>query len=166
MPNPSTGNTVAVLLELAIAAEKVAEDFYLGLADKFAHLPRVADFWQEMKKDEIAHARGIEQVRASLTPEQLIAPTDPVVLEQAKRSVSFSANEALKSITTVEEAFQLSHDLENSEINLVFEFILSEYVAQDAQRELATTLLREHIARLSRFPDAFRFLDAASSPSS
>jgi rubrerythrin len=165
MPNPSTGNTVAVLLELAIAGEKAAKDFYLGLADKFAHLPKVADFWQQMKKDEIAHARGIEQVRASLTPEQLLAPTDPVVLEQAKRSASFSTKEALKSITTVEEAFQLSHELENSEINVVFEFILAEYVAQDDQRKLATSLLREHIARLSRFPDAFRFLDSTPRPS-
>jgi rubrerythrin len=166
MPIQPMSNTVAALLELAITSEKGAEDLYRGLADKFSRFPVVADFWQGMQRDEVAHAKGIEKVRASLTPEQLLMSADSLVLEQAKRSASFSAKEALKSITTVEEAFELSHDLENSEINLVFEFILSEYVSQDAQREFATSLLREHIARLSKFPDAFRFLDTASPPSS
>ena len=42
MQSPSTGKTVATLLELAITAEKVAEDLYLGLTQKFSHLPKVS----------------------------------------------------------------------------------------------------------------------------
>jgi rubrerythrin len=162
MQSQSTGKTVATLLELAITAEKVAEDLYLGLAQKFSHLPKVSDFWQEMRKDEVAHARGLEKVRASLTPEQLLTPVDSVVLEQARRSASFSARDALNSITTVEEAYQLTHDLENSEINTVFEFIVAEFVAQEVQKELVMSQLREHVARLNHFPEAFRILGSAS----
>jgi hypothetical protein len=158
MPSQPTGKTVATLLELAITSEKVAEDLYLGLTQKFSHLPKVSDFWQEMGKDEVAHARGLEKVRASLTPEQLLTPADLVVLEQAKRSANFSVKDALNSITSLEEAYQLAHELEHSEINTVFEFIVAEFVAQDVQRELVMSQLREHVARLNQFPEAFRIL--------
>ncbi|OQY21229.1 MAG: hypothetical protein B6I35_08850 [Anaerolineaceae bacterium 4572_32.2] len=44
--------TVAELFEMAIGAEKAAEELYHGLAAKFAHHPEVADFWKEYAAEE------------------------------------------------------------------------------------------------------------------
>ncbi len=158
MVNQSADETVAALLELAITAENAAQKLYFGLTQKFSHLPPVSDFWQLMMQDEIAHAKGIEKTRSSLTPEQLLAPVDLLVLQQARKIARLPVERHLKSITTLEDAYQLTHDLENSELNIVFEFIVSEFMTEEAAKRLVITLLREHIGRLDKFPDAFRVL--------
>jgi rubrerythrin len=158
MVDQSGDKTVAALLGMAITAENATEKLYLGLAQKFSHLPQVADFWQAMMQDEIAHARGLEKIRNTLTPEQLRGPVDPLILQQAQRIARLPVEQNLKSIATLEDAYQLTHDLENSELNTVFEFIVSEFMAEESVKELVMSQLREHIARLSKFPDAFRVM--------
>jgi len=154
--------TVATLIEFAIAAEKASQELYARLTQRYSYLPQVADFWQKMSLDENAHARSLEKIRDSLTPEQLLAPVDPVVFEQAKRNASLSVEDKLNPISTLEDAYQLAHDLEHSEINTVFEFITAEFVSLDVQREFVTAQLKKHVARLGEFPVAYRFLDKPS----
>jgi hypothetical protein len=58
----------------------------------------------------------------------------------------------------LEEAYQLTHDLEYSEVNTVFEFIMEEFIAPDVQREFVAEQLKKHIARLDEFPQVYRVL--------
>ena len=162
MQNQPGSQTVATLIELAIASEQASQELYVRLAQKYSYLPQIADFWQKMSLDEEAHARGLEKIRDSLTPEQLQAPVDPVVFEQAKRSASLSVEDKLNPISTLEDAYQLAHDLEHSEINTVFEFITAEFISLDVQREFVSAQLKKHAARLGEFPVAYRFFDKPS----
>ncbi len=46
--------TVTDLFELAVAAERIMQDYYQGLVKKFSNLSKVSNFWQNMaKKDKI-----------------------------------------------------------------------------------------------------------------
>jgi len=148
MDSPVVGGTVAALFELAIAAEREAAEFYRGLAKKFSHLAEASDLWKEMAKDEAAHIARLEEVRASLTPEQLRAPVEGEILLKAK-ATPFSARHLLAQVETLEDAYQFAHSLEHSEVNTIFEFILVEFVDQDTQREFISSQLRGHIARLT-----------------
>jgi hypothetical protein len=56
----------------------------------------------------------------------------------------------------LEDAFQAANDLENSEINVVFEFMLVNCSSGDEGRSFLRSQLREHIARLMvEFPARF-----------
>jgi rubrerythrin len=162
MQNQPGSQTVATLIELAIAAEQASQELYVRLTQKYSYLPQIADFWQKMGLDENAHARSLEKIRDSLTTEQLQAPVDPVVLEQAKRNASLSVEDKLNSISTLEDAYQLAHELEHSEINTVFEFITAEFISLDVQREFVAAQLKKHVARLGEFPEVYRFFDKPS----
>ena len=162
MQNQPGSQTVATLIELAIAAEQASQELYVRLTQKYSYRPQVADFWQKMSLDENAHARSLEKIRDSLTTEQLQAPVDPVVLEQAKRNASLSVEDKLNSISTLEDAYQLAHELEHSEINTVFEFITAEFISLDVQREFVAAQLKKHVARLGEFPEAYKFFDRPS----
>jgi len=147
--------TIAALFELAITAEEAAQDFYLGLVEKFSHLTAVSDFWREMMEDEVLHVRALKEIRASLTPDQFSAPVDPAVWWKAKEVSRFSAQKRLNSVKTLKDACQSAHYLEYSEVNTVFEFLLTEFTSSDKSREFIVSQLRNHIEKLTEFSEAF-----------
>jgi rubrerythrin len=152
MPNDQT---IAALFELAITAEEAAQDFYLGLVEKFSHLPTIADFWQKMMEDEVLHVRALREIRASLTPDQFSAPVEPAIWWKAKEVSRFSVQKRLNSVKTLEDAYQSAHYLEYSEINTVFEFLLTEFTSSDKSREFIASQLRDHVEKLTEFSETF-----------
>jgi len=157
----SDTKTTAELFKLAIAAEEAAEELYLGLKAKFAHQPEIADFWREYAREEVGHACWLESVRDKSSPEQLSAPADPSILNDARKLLRFSPQHALEEIKNLEDAYQLANELENSEINVVFEFIITNFSSDESAGSFLRAQLRDHIARLvTEFPA--RFTSAAS----
>jgi len=152
MTDSSTRGKMAELLELALNAERAAQNLYRQLEEMFTHLPEVAQLWRQMAQDEAAHVAQLEKIRASLSREQLLAPVEPSVLEKARYHARFAAEDELAAIRSAEEAYQLAHSLEHSEVNTVFEFILTELLAPEAQRQFVTSQIEEHVARLEAFP--------------
>jgi rubrerythrin len=152
----SDTDTVTELFELSIAAERAAEGLYLGLAAKFAHHQDVADFWRNYAGEEAGHARWLERTRDGSSPEQLSALADPAILKNARRFLGFSPEFALEEIATLEDAYQQANDLENSEMNVVFEFIITGFSADERAGAFLRSQLRDHIARLMvEFPARF-----------
>lgn len=140
--------TVEALISTLIEAENNAQRLYLRLMDLFAHEPDAAEVWWKMGADEAAHIRLLEQTRDSLLQEQRRAPADPLWLEAAQAAARFSPDRVLARVQTLEDAYQEAHALENSELNAVFEFVMTEYFPQRLRREVVQSLLREHVERL------------------
>ena len=157
----SSTETTAELFKLAMAAEESAEELYLGLKAKFAHQPEVAGFWREYAKEEVGHACWLESVCDKSSLEQLSAPADSSIIEDARKFLRFSPQHALEEIANLEDAYQLANELENSEINVVFEFIITNFASDESAGSFLRAQLRDHIARLvTEFPA--RFTSAAS----
>jgi len=153
----SNNDTVAKLLELAIGAEKAAEKLYRQLEAKFAHHQDVADFWRGYAAEEAGHARWLEKLRDRLSPAHLSAPADPIMLKDAYRLAQFSTENALKQIKNLEDAYQLVNELENSETNVVFEFLITNYSSDTEAQSFLRSQLKDHISRLVvEFPARFR----------
>ncbi len=147
MALPNT-RSVSDLIDLLIQAETSAQALYLRLMEAFAHEPEAAEVWWKMGADEAAHIRLVEQIRASLPPERLLEPADPIWLEQARAAARFSPERVLARIHTLEDAYQEAHALENGELNAVFEFVMTEYSPKPLRAGFVHNLLREHVARL------------------
>jgi rubrerythrin len=148
--------TTAELFEMAIAAEKAAEELYFGFEERFAHHQDVVAFWRKYAEEEVGHARWLEGVRDKSSPEQLSAPADPSILKDARKFLRFSPQHALEGVTNLEDAYQLANELENSEINVVFEFIITNFSADESAGSFLRAQLKDHIARLmTEFPARF-----------
>jgi len=143
--------TVAALFELSINAEKVMHALYLGLVKKFSPWPEVSEFWKRMAEEEMQHARELLVVRDSLEPSQLRAPADPPILHRAKRILRFSVKENLNSIKTLDDAYNLSHDTESSEVNAVLELLIREYIPPGKRKKLVLAEIENHLAKLMKF---------------
>jgi rubrerythrin len=150
-----TVDTAETLLELAITAEQKNMEFYQGLSKMFSHLPEVAYFWQGLAMEEIQHTQKLENIRNSLTSDQLSAPADKSIIEKAEKTIMFSVSDALNSIATLDDAYQTAHDLERSEVNTVFSFITNEFIPGDKQKEFILWQLENHTQKMVKFPEIF-----------
>ncbi len=153
----STPNTVAELFDLMIASERACETLYHELAARFVHHLDVADFWERYAGQEDSHAHWLQRLRDRTPPAQLAAPADPVMLQNARRLAQFSAANALRSIHNLEDAYQLANELENSEVNAIFEFLVAQFAGDENTREFLHAQLLDHLARLAdAFPTRYK----------
>jgi len=153
----SEEKTVARLFELAIAAEKAAEELYQGLEAKFAHQQEVAAFWREYAAEETTHARWLERLREGQSPQRLSERADPTVLQKAHKALDFSVENALEGIENLEEAYQLAHEVESSETNAIFEFLIVNFSSDKKTHAFLRSQLKDHIGKLmTEFPIHFR----------
>jgi hypothetical protein len=92
-----------------------------------------------------------------LSPEQLSAAADPYQLENVHKALRLQVEDALKGVDDLEEAYQLAHEVEHSETNAVFEFLIGNFAADRQTQSFLRSQLGEHIARLiDGFPAPFK----------
>lgn len=94
------------------------------------------------------HAQWLEQIRSTTDPEQLSAPADPDQLENVRRVLQISIENVLEEIDNLEDAYQLVNDVEHSETNAIFEFLISNFSADKKVQAFLRSQLRDHIAKL------------------
>jgi rubrerythrin len=140
--------TIGHLIELAIQGEKLAEAFYLRLEKKFSRYPDVAQFWNSYASEENGHARWLARLRERVGEDRLNQPAEPEVLQQAERALATPIEPLLAGIRTLQDAYNTANELEHSETNTVFEFLISHF-AEDAQSHaFLREQLNEHVGRL------------------
>ncbi len=149
--------TVTELFELAIRAEKVAEKLYCGLEEKFAHYPKVATFWKQYATEEAGHALWLDRLRKRLTFEELFEPADTYALGNARMALQFSVEDALEEIKDLQDAYHVANELESSETNAVFEFLITHFSCDEETQTFLKAQLRDHVTKLTtKFPMQFK----------
>ncbi len=152
----SDRQSVRILFEYAIAAEHYARELYRAFAGLFAADPGVAAFWQRYAAEEMGHATWLEQLLKKLPQETCNAPADSDKLDMARHIIKVPLAHALAQVETLEDAYQLAHELESSEMNTIFEFLLFTFADDPQATQYARDQLREHVARLSTgFPESY-----------
>ncbi len=153
----NTSYTIGDLIGLAIALERSNEAYYRGLQEKFLHSPEVAKFWQAYADEENGHARWLEQLRERVKA-KLATPLEHThLVEAAQRLLKITPEEHLSRISNLEEGYQLSVELENSETNIIFEFLILNYSLTAQAANVLQAQLHSHTRRLmDEFPPDYR----------
>ncbi len=149
--------TVENMFHLAISVERLAKSLYLGLAERFSDHQDVMRFWYKYADEEEGHAVWLEQALSQLSPEQCAAQGDQMIVEKLRHILHTPIESLLADIVNLEDAFQLVNDLENSETNVVFEFLIENFADDDNTRLFLKNQLRGHVGNLLiEFPTQFR----------
>lgn len=144
----SNTDTVNELFELAISAELAAEHAYNRLAEMFAYYPEVNVFWKRYADEEVGHANWLKSLRERASAAELAAPADTNMFGMMHSLRELSVDPLLEKITNLDEAFQLAHDLENSEVNVVFTFLVDHFGADESTQAFIKTHLKNHTNHL------------------
>lgn len=141
--------TIGHLFELAIEMEQTAETFYCKLSTKFSHHNEVQDLWERMMLDEMEHKTELIRIRDSLGRDILKSKVDPEYIKDAKKFLRISIEDELAKIQNLDDAFEFSYRLEESEINRVFIYLLSKYMPFETKHEFLDISSNTHFARLN-----------------
>lgn len=153
--NMST-RTIDHLFDLAIAAENIAQAMYYVLADRFASYASVVAFWRDMARDEAIHARVLDKIRTRLHPDVLTQAVDPEIWQTAQGLLRAEIITTAQTATTLEAAYQLAHEIEHSEVNTIFEFLVTHFPENPAVREFLREQLQVHAQKLvTAFPEPY-----------
>lgn len=150
-PHKSVGNVI----QCAIDAENEAREIYLQLSRMFAHVPGVSEFWQDLAHDEAKHAYALLKVRKSLSDEQIAAPADEHIVNNIASVVSVQNGISLDTVKTLDEAYEIAHELEYSEMNHIFECLAAGFIKQEDKKRILLSELREHQNKLTHFTRTF-----------
>ena len=142
------GISVSDLFALAIKAEEAAEALYRGLAELFKQNVDAADFWREYAAEEREHADWLARMRDHLNAEQLAVSASLEILEYAHKALRLPVETSLASVQNLQDAYELVSDVENSETNAVFGFILEHYPINDEVLTFLQNQLEKHVSRL------------------
>lgn len=149
--------TVAKLFELAIALEIAAETLYRGLAAKFPRYGDVVAFWDQYAVEEAGHTLWLKRLRDALDAEKLAAVADPSMVKYAVSALNLSVETSLANIRTLEDAYQLVNDIENSETNAIFDFLVTNFAYSQEVLDFLQRQLEGHVSRLMKgFPARFQ----------
>ena len=149
--------TLERLFEVAIALERQAEALYSGFAERFAHCYEAVLFWRRYAADEVVHRTCLERLRDSLPPDKLGKPADGALLAAGERLLEITPFQRVAGLANLDDAYELSHELESSETNVIFRFLVGEF-SHDKRviARLADDLERHVEALVTAFPTAYR----------
>ena len=141
--------TVAGFIERAMTWESAARDYYLTFSSAFRSDSAVAEIWQQMADDESRHLSILTRTRDSLSDHRLAAPLDSRGVALVESVEAEFRRIRTAEVRTLDDAYEIAHGLESSEVNAVFELLVT-LQAEDAG---ATALLEaqfgEHVGRLA-----------------
>ena len=142
------------LLEISLEYESNAHRIYKEWAGIFSSTQDVAAFWRDYSIDEAAHARQLEKLRARLSPVQLSTLIESALVGDTRRLLASLQKE--HGIEDLDQAFQYANMIEHSEINPLFEAILSTFEPDQEAATLLHAQLEQHINKLIyQFPQRF-----------
>ncbi len=136
--------TIERLFELAIENEYKLADIYERFKKLFSHVPGLPAFWQELHDDEIQHATTLQNVRKSLTPEQLLSCFAKEMWDNAVRLHRMLSKDLVGSINTLDDAYELAHQIEFPEVNAIFKFLSSKLIPSDKQEKIIDSVIVQH----------------------
>jgi rubrerythrin len=160
----ATQENLEKLFKFAIALEHASEVFYRGLAVKFSNDLELEQFWSRFAAEEAGHACWLEdllQKTKETNNLKLQEPAPKKLLKAAQDLLRISPGKMLESITNLEEAYQDAIAMENSETNVIFEFLVTDFAFTSQSRLFLTNQLKDHADRTAKeFPERYKATSA------
>jgi len=147
MTESSHKQTVDQLFDEAIAFERKAAETYVELSRLFSHYPEVSAVWNNMRDDELFHADVLENLRTELSHKHLSSAVEQAVWKKVISVNQLLGGDLIGPIRNLRDAYELAHQLEASEVNAIFQFLI-EVMPNPERKRFVLSMLKQHLERL------------------
>lgn len=155
MMESGSKGTIDSVFKRAIGFEQKSADIYKEFSRLFSHIQEISSFWQELAKDEIHHADTLQNIRKSLTSQQLLSPCDKEILMKVDITQRMLTQVSIASIKNLDDAYELAHELEFSEVNSIFKLMTTEFINSQEREQFIISEIRNHQQKLVDFTQNF-----------
>ena len=143
--------TIQPLFELAINWETQAHDLYVNFANLFNHEPKVSAFWIRLSQDESRHIDVLKDTLEMMPKENLLTEVGIEQWNSVSRVERLMKDASMSKVKTLDDAYELAHQLEISEVNTLFKFLVNNYFPDERGQKFILSEVSEHVERLTRF---------------
>ena len=143
--------TIQLIFELAINWETQARDLYSNFAKLFNHEPKVSEFWIQLSKDESRHIVVLKDILNTLSTEKRLMEISNELWTSVTRVEGLIKEATTRKVSTLDDAYELAHQLERSELNTLFKLIVNDYHTDEKVKKFILSDITEHIERLMKF---------------
>ena len=144
-------HTLEELFERAIKIEKQAASIYRELERRFSHHQESVALWKALAADEDKHAEVLAKALGDAPSEKLASQAPADVWAAVTQILDLLSQDLLNSVENLNDAYELAHELEFSEVNAVFEFLSVDAVPGNVERGFVRTHIAMHQKRLTDF---------------
>lgn len=148
--------TLEVLFESAIRIEELAGIFYRELAERFVAHPHSVALWRSLAADEDMHARVLARVLAAAPAEKRTSPAPVETWVAVAEVLQRMEQDPVGSIKSLQDAYELAHEFEHSEVNAIFEFLSIDLLPGAIEAEFVRTHIAQHQQKLADFRQSYQ----------
>ena len=141
-------DSLEALITRAIRCELTVRDLYSQFAQLFSHVPTLATRWQALSEDESSHVELWQEVRGKLSETEFSRDADPDLLQDLLRVERLLEPDLTSRIGTLNDAYELAHQIEDSELNALFRLLVVEPVKEPQRKAFLLAQLDGHLERL------------------
>ena len=139
------------LFKNAISWESQMRDLYAEFANLFSNEPKVSSFWIELSKDESRHIGVLKDIQKKITTEKLLTAVDSKQWNAVVQVEKLMKEAAASNVLTLDDAYELAHELETSEINAFFKMLVINSVPNIEGVKFIEAEMTEHVDKLMSF---------------
>jgi len=143
--------TIQLIFELAINWETQARDLYANFAKLFNHEPKVSAFWIQLSKDESQHIFVLKDILNKLSTEKRLMKLRNEQWTSLTELEGLIKDAITRKVSTLDDAYELAHQLERSELNTLFKLIVNDYHPDEEVKKFILSDVIEHTERLMNF---------------
>ncbi|MBP8016927.1 hypothetical protein KAZ01_02865 [Candidatus Gracilibacteria bacterium] len=141
-------DTLDNFLKISILMEKMCKNFYVKLKTLFNHQLHFYNFFDIMSSEEEMHEEVLKNIYASLSDETLKNKADIIFATRTFFNIINLTIVELNEETDIRKAINLTHKIENSEINVIFKYAVENYVDNHNKKQVILMQLENHLKRL------------------
>ena len=108
----------------------------------------------KLTEEEMQHANTLQDIRKSLTVEQLQSPCDKELSDIVARTQRMLRGVLTESIKNLDDAYELAHELEFSELNAIFKLLATKFFPPEQRRQIVPNIM-QHQQKLLDFSHNF-----------
>ena len=146
---------IEVLFEYAIRWETQARDLYLNLATLFRHEPKVSEFWVLLSEDETRHIELLQETLDMIPIKERESKVSDKLWNVVLQVDEFLKEASNVQLLTLEDAYELAHKIENSEVNAIFRLLTIDLIPERREQKIILAQVTEHINSLFEFGREF-----------
>jgi rubrerythrin len=148
-------NSFEAIFDSAISFECKAAEVYEEFSKLFAHIQEISSFWREFVKDEIQHADTLQNICNSLTSEEFLSPCNEEISRKIDITHRMLNEVSIASIVNLDDAYELAHELEFSEVNAIFTLLTTKFFSSEECQEFIVSQITKHQQKLIDFTRNF-----------
>ena len=155
MSDLSPKTTFEEIFENAIEIEKSAGQIYAKFAKMFSSFPKAAEFWKEMNRDELDHAKWLIEIKETLSDEELSSSPDYNLILKVHHINKLLEEYSARNIDNLDDAYELANEIESSEVNNLFSLLAHKFISSENKRRILLSEITEHQMKIIDFPKNF-----------